>query len=57
MSPPAFIDANVPSNAEGRGSAHEAGMRRLDAHRISSADTDFDSVPDVIRLDPWAMGE
>ena len=32
-------------------------MRRLGSIRIISSDTDFDRLPDVIRLDPTDMEE
>ena len=36
---------------------HAAVMRRLGADRIISADTDFDRLPGVTRLDPAHVGE
>ena len=36
---------------------HAAVMRRLDADRIVSTDTDFDRLPDMVRLDPADVGD
>ena len=36
---------------------HAAVMHRLGTHRIISADTDFDRLPDIVRLDPSDVGE
>ena len=40
-----------------RDSVHAAVMQRLGADRIVSTDTDFDRLPDVVRLDPADIGE
>lgn len=40
----------------GRDLLHAAVMERLDVSRIVSADTDFDRVPGVQRLDPAIVG-
>ena len=59
MSPPVFIDANVPIYASGRKHhlVHAAVMRRLGASRIISADTDFDRLPEIVRLEPSDIAE
>lgn len=36
---------------------HAAVMQRLGAERIISADTDFDQLPGITRLDPYDVGE
>ena len=36
---------------------HAAVMRRLGADRIVSTDTDFDRLPDMVRLDPADVGQ
>ena len=57
MSPPAFIDATAPIYGAERESVHVSVMRRLGAHRIVSTDTDFDRLPDVVRLSPPVMSQ
>ena len=65
MSPPVFIDASVPiyasgrkhPNKEPRDLVHAAVMRRLGASRIISADTDFDRLPEIVRLEPSDIAE
>ena len=36
---------------------HAAVMRRLGTHQIISADTDFDRLPDIVRLEPSNVRE
>ena len=89
MSPPVFIDANVPIYASGRKHPNKepcarvltmaaehpwsfvtdaevlqellhrylASGRWLGASRIISADTDFDRLPEIVRLEPSEYAE
>ena len=44
-------------NVSTRDLVHAAVMQRLGAERIISADTDFDRLPGITRLDPADVGE
>ena len=59
MIPVAFIDANVPIYAAGREHPYKepcAATFILVAEHIISADTDFDRLPGITRLDPMLIG-
>ena len=59
MSPVAFIDANVPIYAAGWEYPYKepcAATFILGAEHIISADTDFDRLPGITRLDPCSLG-
>ena len=49
--------ADSHANVSARDLVHAAVMRRLRTDRIISVDTDFDSLPGVIRLAPAGVGE
>jgi len=49
--------ADRQSNASARDLLHASVMQRLGVRRIVSADPDFDSLPDVERLDPMKVEE
>ena len=49
--------AGIDPHVGARGLVHAAVMRRLAASRIISADTDFDRLAGVKRLDPLGVGE
>ena len=49
--------ADEHSSVSSRGLVHAAVMQRLGTRRVVSADTDFDRLPNVTRLDPLRVGD
>ena len=49
--------ADAHPHVSTRDLVHAAVMRRLSADRVISADTDFDRLPGLIRLDPSDVGQ
>ena len=49
--------ADSHANVSARDLVHAAVMRRLRTDRIISVDTDFDTLPGVVRLAPTGIGE
>ncbi len=49
--------ADLHSGVSSRDLVHAAVMRRVGSERVISADTDFDDVPGLIRLDPLGVEE
>ena len=49
--------ADAHSGVSSRDLVHAAVMRRVGSERVISADTDFDDLPGLIRLDPLAVEE
>ena len=49
--------ADSPPRISARDLVHAAVMQRLGADQIVSTDTDFDRLPDVVRLEPADIGQ
>ena len=62
MSPSMPPDGRIPTRSPAPGGSsrdpvHAAVMLRLEVEQVVSADTDFDRLPGVARLDPMLVGE